>query len=489
MDRTVARPHRFTAATWRRRYLVALSVVVAILGSGCSGAPKHAPLPGPPTQVGPPSPANAQSLSLGGANLVSYADSDFETGVGDWEPVTNATLSTDTHVAFLHRASLQDVLGAAGVSSFELGHNRRIDVTAGGQYRIGAYFDVPAASGRSVIFGVRAYDSAGRSLGWTYGRPVHLDGTGGWQYASDVIIIPAAAAYAADSPQVTYSGGRAGETVRMDELQFSPYRAALLIGADAGRSGAAANWMTANDTIGSLQLDKIFYAHALPTSYRGSTCASLPRDVVCLVAYKTPTANVASFVSSISPDRAVVMTFHQEPEGDFSSGADYVAQFEAQSTLIRRAANDAPNVFVADDASTSQYKPSYPGADCSYIPPPAYTDFYLADHYQPKPKGEDLPDGQQGDDWTTWLNCVQPTHKPIGLAEYGLGPCGADGNTTRTQSLLADNSYLKGLPAVIGAPVLIWNYWWVNSGSPDSCLNWQFSDTVTGAWRSVEAGQ
>ena len=127
------------------------------------------------------------------------------------------------------------------------------------------------------------------------------------------------------------------------------------------------------------------------------------------------------------------------------------------------------------------------GADCSYIPPPAYTDFYLADHYQPRPNGQDLPNGQHGDDWITWLNCVQPTHKPIGLAEYGLGSCGADGNATRTQSLLADNSYLKALPSVIAAPVLTWNYWWVNSSSASACQDWRFSDTVTSTWRSIQA--
>jgi len=466
------------------KYMVALGVLVAILGSGCSGpATSTRPNPGPPSQ------ANTGSVSLGGANLVSYADSDFETGTGDWAPGANATLTTDTRDAFLHRTSLKDVLQTTGASSFQLSRNWRIAVTAGGQYRVGAYFDVRAASGRSVTFGVRAHDSAGRSLGWTYSRPVQLAGATGWQYASDVIRMPAAAAYIAGALKITLSGGRAGEAVRMDEVQFSPYRAAMLIGADAGRSGAAANWTAAKDTLGPLQVDKVFYSRALPPAFSASACADLPKNVMCLVAYKTPNANVASFVSSIPADRTVVMIFYHEPEGDFPSGADYVAQFEAQSTLIRRAAGDAPNVFVADDASTTQYLPGRAGADCSYIPSRAYTDFYLADHYQPRPNGQDLPNGQHGDDWTTWLNCVRPTHKPIGLAEYGLGACGADGNATRTQSLLADNSYLKDLPAVIGAPVLTWNYWWVNNSSGNQCADWRFTATVTSAWRSIQAGR
>jgi hypothetical protein len=302
--------------------------------------------------------------------------------------------------------------------------------------------------------------------------------------------MPGAASYVSGSPTVTYSGGRAGEVVHMDELQFSPYRAAMLIGADAGQSGAAANWTTAEETLGSLQVDKIFYRLGLPPSYSGSTCAELPEDAVCLIAYKTPTTNVASFVSSIPADRAVVMIFHQEPEGDFPSGADYVTQFEAQSALIRQAAGDSPNVFVADDASTVQYLPGSAGTGCSYIPPPAYADFYLADHYQPRPSGQDLPNGQNGDDWTAWLNCVRPTHKPIGLGEYGLGVCGADGDATRAQSLLADNSYLKDLPSVIGAPVLTWNYWWVGDGtSGGSCKEYQFNGAITSVWRSIEVGR
>lgn len=474
---------RHTAASGLRKYLVALGVLVAMLGSGCSGPAKSTP-PNP----GPPSQANAGSMSLGGANLVSYANSDFETGTGDWAPARNATLTTDTRVSFLHRAALKDVLRTAGASSFKLSRHWRVDVRAGEQLRVGAYFDAPPASGRSVTFGVQALDPAGRPLGWTYSRPVPLNGTTGWQYASDVITMPTGAAHAG-SLKVTFSDGRAGEAVRMDEVQFSPYRAAMLIGADAGRSGAAANWMTAKDTLGSLQVDKIFYPGALPTSYSGSTCADLPEDVMCLVAYKTPTTNVASFVSSIPAGRAVVMIFHHEPEQDFPSGADYVAQFEAQSALIRRSADAAPNVFVADDASTNQYLAGRAGADCSYIPPPASTDFYLADHYQPRPNGQNLPNGQHGDDWTTWLHCVQPTHKPIGLAEYGLGTCGPDGNATRAQSLLADSSYLKALPTFIGAPVLTWNYWWVKGRSASSCQDWQFHDSVTSAWRSIQAGR
>jgi hypothetical protein len=464
--------------------MVALSVLAVIAGSGCSGPAKSAP----PKPSPPPGRVGDMPTSLGGANLVSYADSDFETGVGDWTPVTNASLTIDTHISFLHGTSLKDVLRATGASSFQLGRNRRIAVAAGGRYRVGAYFDVPTGSGRSVTFGVRVYDSARRPLGWMYGSSVSLSGTGGWQYASALITMPAAAAYVAGSPRVTYSGGRAGETVHVDEVQFTPYRAAMLIGADAGKSGAAASWMAANDTIGSLQIDKIFYPRALPQSYSGSTCAALPKDVVCLVAYKIPTVNVTSFVSSIPAYRAVVMIFHHEPEGDFPSGSNYVAQFEAQSTLIRRAARDAPNVFVADDVASYQYLPGHQGANCSYVPPAAYTDFYLADHYQTRPNGQELPNGQNGEDWTTWLNCVSRTHKPIGLAEYGLGACGAKDGTTRAQSLLADNSYLKDLPSVIGAPVLIWSYWWVHQNPVSSCQDWKFGG-FTEVWRSIQAGR
>src|SRR5437016_5267719 len=169
---------RRTSATRLRIYMLQ-GVLVAILGCGCSGQAKNAP-----PQPGPPSRSSAGSMSLGGANLVSYADSDFETGTGDWAPVANATLTTGTRDAFLHRTSLKDMLRTTGASSFQLSRNWRIAVTADGRYRVGAYFDVRAASGRSVTFGVQAHDSGGRSLGWTYSRPVQLAGARGWQYAS-----------------------------------------------------------------------------------------------------------------------------------------------------------------------------------------------------------------------------------------------------------------------------------------------------------------
>src|SRR5690348_6929134 len=157
-NRTVVKLRQRRAVGGLPKYMVALGVLVAILGSGCSGpATSTRPNPGPP-----PSQANAGSVSLGGANLVSYADSDFETGTGDWAPVANATLTTGTRDSFLHRTSLKDVLQTTGASSFQLSRNWRIGVTAGGQYRVGAYFDVRAASGRSVTFGVQAHDSAGR---------------------------------------------------------------------------------------------------------------------------------------------------------------------------------------------------------------------------------------------------------------------------------------------------------------------------------------
>lgn len=474
-----------------RRYVAALGGLVAILAAGCSGGPANQARAHAAVRPCPRIQSHArvaEPASLGGANLVSYRAADFESGSGNWVSVTNARLSTVTKVSFLHRASLQDVLGISGGSSFELGHGNRISVQPGRAYRIGAYFEIPPVAGRTVAFDAGAYNRSGKWLGWVHSGPVHLNSTGKWQYASEVLTMPVNACYVLDSPRVTYSGGRAGEVVHMDEVLFTPDRAAVLIGADAGRSGAVAEWMTANKSIGALQLDKIFYPRALPVSYRGSTCAGLPKKVVCLVAYKTPTVHVGSFVSSIPAGRTVVMIFHQEPEGDFPSGQDFVGQFEHQSALIRRAANGAPNMFVADDAGTSRYQPGYPGADCSYIPPAAYTDFYFADHYEPRPTGLDLPKGQQGGDWARWLSCVEPMHKPIGLAEYGLGTCSARGNVAREQALLSDSSYLKSLPAVIRAPVLIWNYWWVNDSVFSLCKDWLFTGTMLNAWRSVKAG-
>lgn len=439
-----------------------------------------------------------EQVSMGGANLLSYADSDFESGVGNWVGVSNADLSQDTHQAFLHDASLQDELSSAGDSQFALNATTEIDLTANGQYRIGGYFKAPAVAGATITWAVQAFSSGGVSQGWTSGTPVDLNSAGHWQYASAVITMPPGGAHLLGSPRVTYTGGASGGALLMDEVQFTPHRAAELIGADGGADGSVSDWLDANKTIGPLQSDKVFY-RTLPASFGGSTCDELPAPTVCFVDYRNMNTNVTSFVSGIPAGRTVVMIYHGEPEGkvftyqDKTGGPAYVAEFEHQVSLIGAGAKEAPNIFISMDASAYGYRPGGPGLGCGFIPPPSYVDFYLIDHYQLEPNGSAVSQGagEGPGEWQSWLNCVSGYGKPIGLAEYGLGTCGEQNSTLRQASIAATAPYLESLPgsSALDAPVLVWSYWWVDESgrTGNKCADWQFTRSATiQAWHSIE---
>jgi hypothetical protein len=430
--------------------------------------------------------------SWGGANLISYADSDFETGVADWQADTNTTVSGDTSTAFLHSESLKAVAGTSGSQSVKLGSGAgQINVAPGDTYRVSSWFKAPAVSGRTITWAMAFYTASGTWIGWTSGSADTLNASGNWQYASALIKAPANAAYDWGGPRVTEAGVSAGEALHLDEVMVEPYRAATLIGAE-DPSGDGTEFSQANAAIGPLQADKIFYdsSHDLPTSYSASSCANLPSTVTCLISYKIMTTNVVSFVRSIPTGQPVIMTYWQEPENDafsydgLTGGPAFVAEFENQSSLIR-SAGDYPNVLVAMDSMDYQYDAGSsshnlggaPSA-CSFIPPASYVDIYLADHYEFTASGGDLPsDAGSSAEWDGWLGCVQPQDKPIGIAEYGLNcgqknGVGAEPNAlTTSEGMAADNSYLESQPD--GLPVVMWEYWWDTNGDPSG--NCQFT--------------
>lgn len=481
-------------------------VLTALAGCGGTGTPSpalrkqiqsrhaYARIPGPPRNGAKP-----ESTSWGGANLISYADSDFESGVGKWVPYFNTTIDQDSSTAFAHDDSLKMTAGTAGSQAAELGSGNtaaKIPVTPGATYRESGWFKAAAAPGRTVTFADGFYGSNGKWLGWFAGRPVRLNGTGAWQYASDLITAPRNAAYMLGSPRISEAGVAAGEGLNMDEVLVEPYRAATLIGAkDPSLNGSRFDY--ANSAIGPLQVDKVFYgeSEALPPSYGQSDCNNLPVSVTCVLAYKVPTTNVASFVSSIPAGRNTIMVWHQEPENDSfsgrcgSSGANFVCDFERQAHLIRAntTARNRANVWVADDAMTYQYDLATRHDDggavgpCSYTVPSRYVDFYLADAYEDPADGRNLGStSYESPMWQGWLSCVLPQDKPIGLAEYGLNcstaPDYANGPAT-SQAMAADNRYLKdqsfipaGSTRAYTRPVVMWEYWWY-----DNAFNCQFT--------------
>jgi Carbohydrate binding domain len=453
------------------------------------------------TGLAAPQAANAfptTTPSWGAANLISYADGDFEGGIGNWVSVSNATLSGDAATAFLHAHSLRATASTAGSQAFKLGANAgQINVTGGDRYRVSAWFKAPAASGRTVTWAMGLFTAAGTWIGWTSAAADTLNSSGGWQYASAVITAPSNAGFAYGSPKVTEGGVSAGEALHMDEVLVEPYRSATLIGAE-DTSGDGTAFAGTNATIGPMQSDKIFYGPStpLPSAYAGSNCANLPARVTCLISFKVMNTNVASYVSSIPPNRNVIFTFWQEPEkysfsyNGLTGGPAFVAEFENQAALIRQASGNAPNIFIAGDANGYQYDPGTShnlggaGGSCSFTVPSSSVDFYLGDFYEPTASGTNLAtDSYVSPMWNGWLGCVSPQKKPIGVAEYGLNfttPTSANGPTT-AEAFAADNSYLESQPA--GRPVVMWEYWYDNNANG----YFEFTDSASiSAWRANE---
>jgi hypothetical protein len=255
------------------------------------------------------------------------------------------------------------------------------------------------------------------------------------------------------------------------------------------------DWQQGNAAIGPLQTDRIFYPDSLPASYNGSQCSMLPADVTCIISYKTPDANVASYVSSIPADRKVIMIFHHEPERPGIDPAWFVSTFERQSSEIRHAAGCFNcHVQVAEASEAWGYFPGRVGASCAYTVPDKYVDYYFIDIYQPAPDGKPLSESPVAPQWDGWLKCVTAANnadphprKALGITEYGLGTL--SGNAVREETLAADDAYLKANFTHFA----LWEYWWadnsVNGGCTPSNCDWRFTDPATiHEWQQIEAG-
>jgi hypothetical protein len=447
-------------------------------------------------------------------NLLDYADSDFEGTIGNWAPVSNATLSDDTSQAYLHDDSLLDTVPAAGTSTFELGEGNsapQITVASADQYTVGAYFKIPAVSGQSLAFGLDFSNT------WVSTGRLSLAGTGQWQYVSGRITAPAGATSVISSPRVTYYGATAGEAINMDEASFVPFRAAQIVGAYAGPK--ASDWIAADSTsdVGPLQSVKEFIIKEkpLPPEWDSSRneCYGIEQALgteksaqwpACVVSYNVleSAANLAKFFAGLPRAQMVIMNWRDEPEaphavfpscgGQTGNGPAYVCDFKQESHNIRQAAGDAPNVFVAMDASTYQYaagtshdRGGGDGQKCTYIPPASDVDFYLADHYNTRATDSSLPGEKspEGDEWSTWLGCVASSGKPIGLAEYGLDCRTQDPpQQTLASEIAQDKGYLAAIPGA-RQPTIMWEYWDWDTKPPGCQMT---STTVKNEWQSVE---
>lgn len=252
-------------------------------------------------------------------------------------------------------------------------------------------------------------------------------------------------------------------------------RAARIIGA------AVRDFTAADAEIGPLQDQRIFYPRALPASFIASAGDRLPPGVTAIISYKTQNTNVVSFVRSIPANRSVIMIFHHEPEHSYGpNGSRFVAQFDAQSNLIRSVHRS--NVRIAMAAGSYQYVDGRNGVSGSYLPAPASVDMYLLDYYEPFPDGKGIA---KDPEFQNWYRLVKNRGKPLGFAEYGLSSNGtAAGNATRVATLKADDAWLMA-----HGPFAIWSYWWKDSALTTARDSWKFTDPgAIAEWRSIERG-
>ncbi len=274
---------------------------------------------------------------------------------------------------------------------------------------------------------------------------------------------------------------------------FAATRSAAIIGAWV--SGNSTAWQTASSSFGPLQDARIFYNKALPASYAGSNGSTLPAGVTLVVSYNTPGTNVSSYVCSIPATRNVILVFYHEPENQqspFATGAAFAAEFNVQAAEIRQAAQSCgiTTVKVATIAMTWAYASSTRrGYDCSFIPPAASVDYYLADTYE---KNQDTLAKDAG--FQRWLSCTSAAgasgQVPRGLAEYGVGL----GNTTSTGCQFTDQqraAVMQADAAYLTASFpdfVIWSYSWVTGSQ---CWDsWQFpvGGPAATTWQNIATG-
>lgn len=489
----------FRSKHWRKRAAAVLGAA-GLVSFGMLAVPSAPAFAGLGTPQAGPFPVG---------NLLSYANSDFESTPVNYINVSNATLSQST-VKYLHSFSLRDTVGTAGgTSSFKLQEgsgSTQINVTGGATYTIGGYFKLSSsATGQTVQFSLGCYTSTGTWIGWYSTPTLSLAAATTWQYAEGQVtvpITPSACANVQDSPKVTLGGMAGSETVNVDEFVFKSYRGAEAIGAhgDACADGncnnyTATDWLDSNSTgssgIGPLQINKEFFGVGGGLSWANTDCKTIEANLsqsqwpICIIAYKDQVSQstMTAFMKAVPAPQQVILVYHQEPEGDSFSGScgtggpEFVCEWNAQYAEYQTA-GDFPNITMVMDAGSFQYKTGNNGANCSFLPPGADVDGYAIDFYEPTVDGNNVANNvSRGDAWNNWTNCILNTignHKPIGIFEQGYDQGTASNQQHTKAAMIADQSYLEGYPASHNQPVNWWAYWWTDHGGQPG--NWHFDN-------------
>ncbi len=278
--------------------------------------------------------------------------------------------------------------------------------------------------------------------------------------------------------------------VTMPCITYAANRAAILIGACSGKG----NWRSANAIIGPLQTHRLFYSGSLPLTFEAD---DTPTTVTIIASYKTATTNVKNYVKSVPANRQVILAYHHEPEGDYSSGAVFVSEFKTQSDLIRSCANS--NVRIAMISASYPYGVSgnTDVQDGNYLKDLGnYVDLFGVDIYQGVAGTEPYCWPTQGlrnyPRWNNWLNVVTDpaivgTIKPLGITEYGVDD--PVGDERRNQRIQLDRDYLieaftpGSAKAISPYRLQVWSYWWRSVDQNAA----KFTDAPTIAtWRGIE---
>lgn len=232
------------------------------------------------------------------------------------------------------------------------------------------------------------------------------------------------------------------------------------------------DFAAADDTVGPVRAERVFFPGELPDTFSGSRADRYPDNVVVYVSYKKP-GNAASFVRSIPDDKKIRLIYHHEPENDYGSdGSDFVREFQNEYHTVK---NANPAIDMGMAAMTYQYDDHRNGQSGSYLPPADSVDFYAADNYQE----EIIPEGLAGDpQFQGWYKLVKDRGKELVLTEYGVGATDMHASgSDRAAVIDRDDRWLTD-----NGRFSTWIYWDKQGTNHD----WTLTDpTSQRAWRSV----
>lgn len=183
--------------------------------------------------------------------------------------------------------------------------------------------------------------------------------------------------------------------------------------------------------IGNLDIGRVYHNGGLPASWSTTLAdtgmAGGGSNMGCIVSTQTSNGNYASYVGSI-PDALlnagrVYFTWHHEPEGDYATGADFVAEYTAFYNAIKSI--DA-RVKIGPIASGVDYS-RFPNSEAvagNYLPPTSVCDYYGIDLYHPMIAGTNDPIAEitlsSHPDWAVWFPKISSRGKPIIIPEWGI---------------------------------------------------------------------